>query len=61
MGQDDLQTASSYINNALISRGLLRKGQEIQWAQPKNHSAGTGGTMVKIIRLVNDLIVDRDV
>ena len=61
MGQHDLQAASSYINNSLISRGLLRKGEEIEWARPKSHPGGTEATMVKIIRLVNDLIVSKDV
>ncbi|KAL9115718.1 MAG: hypothetical protein Q9227_000086 [Pyrenula ochraceoflavens] len=60
MGQHDLQAASTYINNSLISRGLLRKGEEIEWARPKNHPGGADATMVKIIRLVNDLIVNKD-
>ncbi|KAK9782622.1 putative NIMA interactive protein [Seiridium cardinale] len=56
---DNLKTASLYINNQLLSRGLLRDGQNIDFADP---DAGTGlqATMGKIMGVVNDLILRRD-
>lgn len=57
---ENLRTASLYINNQLLSRGLLRDGQTIDFA-----SAGKGGedpaTAGRIIGIVNDLILRRDV
>lgn len=57
---ENLRTASLYINNQLLSRGLLRDGQNIDFAEP---DAGDGlpDTMGKIMGVVNDLILRRDV
>lgn len=57
---DNLRTASLYINNQLLSRGLLRDGQNIDFADPEA-GAGLQATMGKIIGVVNDLILRRDV
>lgn len=80
----NLQTASLYINNQLLSRGLLRDGRSIDFANPsggakedvsrKGSEAGsnncncngmgehhTADTMARIISVVNDLILRRDV
>lgn len=60
--QESLEKASSYINNQLLSRGLLRDGLPIDFA---DHVSGDNGTssknMARIIGLVNDLILKRDV
>ena len=52
---ENLQTASKYLNNLLLSRGLLRDGHPIEFAKPKE------STMVTIINLVHDLVLRRDV
>jgi hypothetical protein len=57
---DNLRTASLYINNQLLSRGLLRDGQNIDFADP-DAGEGLQGTMGKIMGVVNDLILRRDV
>ncbi len=56
---ENLRTASVYINNQLLSRGLLRDGENIDFADP-----GRGdlqATMGKVMSVVNDLILRRDV
>ena len=60
---ENLRTASLYINNQLLSRGLLRDGQSIDFADP-SRGCGDGGveaTMGKVMSVVNDLILRRDV
>ena len=74
----NLQTASLYINNQLLSRGLLRDGRAIDFADPTgrgqeggkdktsdktDNKAGdiTTDTMSRVISVVNDLILRRDV
>ena len=57
----NLQTASTYINNVLLARGLLKNGRPIDFAQPENDEGGTNATMARVINLVNDLVVRRDV
>ncbi|KAK1688818.1 NIMA interactive protein [Colletotrichum godetiae] len=57
---DNLRTASLYINNQLLSRGLLRDGQTINFADPDDSSGGAEATMGKIMSIVNDLILRRD-
>ncbi|KAK6216646.1 NIMA interactive protein [Colletotrichum tabaci] len=57
---DNLRTASLYINNQLLSRGLLRDGQTINFADPEDNPGGTEATMGKIMSIVNDLILRRD-
>jgi len=41
--------------------GLLKNGTPIDFANPGNGSAGTRTTMARIINLINDLILRRDV
>lgn len=59
----NLRTASLYINNQLLSRGLLRDGQNIDFANPEAGKGDVGleSTMGQIISVVNDLILRRDV
>jgi hypothetical protein len=61
MEADNLRTASLYINNQLLSRGLLRNGQSIEFARPDKGEGGLEATMGKIMSVVNDLILRRDV
>lgn len=61
MESQNLRTASSYINNLLLSRGLLRNGVPIEFAKPNKAEGGLNATMVKIMNLVHDLILRRDV
>ncbi|KAL1872631.1 hypothetical protein VTK73DRAFT_1435 [Phialemonium thermophilum] len=57
---ENLRTASLYINNQLLSRGLLRDGQTIDFAHPGETDAEIATTMGRIISVVNDLILRRD-
>ena len=60
----DLQsrrTASTYINNLLLSRGLLRNGAPIDFANPGTAQGGLDATMGQVMTLVHDLILRRDV
>src|SRR4051794_6848562 len=61
MESDNLKTASLYINNQLLSRGLLRNGQTIEFARPEKGDGGIEGTMGRIMSVINDLILRRDV
>lgn len=61
MESQSLRTASSYINNLLLSRGLLRNGVPIEFAKPNKAEGGVNATMGKIMNLVHDLILRRDV
>ncbi|KAG6020839.1 hypothetical protein E4U40_005796 [Claviceps sp. LM458 group G5] len=58
---ENLRTASLYINNQLLSRGLLRDGDSIDfagtWLRDEEDAAISG----RIISLLNDLILRRDV
>ncbi|KAL8752042.1 MAG: hypothetical protein Q9184_005866 [Pyrenodesmia sp. 2 TL-2023] len=60
MESRNLNTASSYINNLLLSRGLLRDGAPIEFAAPEKAKGGMDATMVKVMNLVHDLILRRD-
>ncbi|KAF4628556.1 hypothetical protein G7Y89_g9597 [Cudoniella acicularis] len=60
MESDNLRTASLYINNQLLSRGLLRNGQTIDFARPEKGEGGAEATMGRIMSVVNDLILRRD-
>ncbi|PHH76648.1 hypothetical protein CDD80_1362 [Ophiocordyceps camponoti-rufipedis] len=56
-----LHTASLYINNQLVSRGLLRDGQGIDFAHAGDDSPEAAGERAgRIIGIVNDLILRRD-
>lgn len=57
----NLQAASTYVNNILLARGLLKSGHPIDFADPDNEEGGTEATMARIINLVNDLVLRRDV
>ncbi|KAI0536128.1 Afadin and alpha-actinin-binding-domain-containing protein [Xylaria digitata] len=57
---ENLRTASLYINNQLLSRGLLRDGQNIDFADPEGSDGGLEVAMGRIISVVNDLILRRD-
>ena len=61
MESKSLHTASSYINNLLLSRGLLRNGVPIEFAEPARAEGGTDATMAQVINLVHDMILRRDV
>jgi hypothetical protein len=58
---ENLRTASLYINNQLLSRGLLRDGQNIDFTDPARGAGGEVATMGRIMSVVNDLILRRDV
>ncbi|CAG8980247.1 hypothetical protein HYALB_00009829 [Hymenoscyphus albidus] len=60
MESDNLRTASLYINNQLLSRGLLRNGQTIDFARPEKGDGGVPGTMGRVMSVINDLILRRD-
>ena len=61
MEPQNLQAASTYINNVLLARGLLKSGQPIDFANPEDEEGGTAATMGMIINLINDLVLRRDV
>ena len=61
MDPANLKTASAYINNLLLARGLLRNGKPIQFARPHKGEGGTEATMAQVINVVHDLILRRDV
>ncbi|KAL9132203.1 MAG: hypothetical protein Q9217_000007 [Psora testacea] len=60
MDTQDRQTASAYINNLLLSRGLLRNGTPIEFAKPGETEGGVNTTMTQVMNLVHDLILRRD-
>ncbi|SPQ22240.1 d54f55a5-bc32-4404-8c29-3f73088f85dc [Thermothielavioides terrestris] len=57
---ENLRTASLYINNQLLSRGLLRDGHNIDFAHPGDSEGEVAETMGRIMGVVNDLILRRD-
>lgn len=61
MDFQNLETAAAYINNLLLARGLLRNGKSIEFAHPASASGGSEATMARVINLVHDLILRRDV
>ncbi|KAJ5341846.1 Afadin/alpha-actinin-binding [Penicillium brevicompactum] len=60
MESQNLQAASTYVNNILLARGLLKGGRAIDFADPENEDGGTDATMARVINLVNDLVLRRD-
>ncbi|KAF4548677.1 Hypothetical protein D9617_26g078900 [Elsinoe fawcettii] len=54
MESETLVTASTYVNNLLLARGLLRNGKNVDFAKP------TRETRAQIINLVHDLLLKRD-
>jgi len=69
MDQANLKTASTYVNNLLLARGLLRNGKPVDFVQlayPRSSSkkpeSGTNATLTaQVINLVHDLILRKDV
>jgi hypothetical protein len=61
MEPHNLEAASTYVNNILLARGLLKSGEPIDFAQPDNAEGGMEATMARVINLVNDLVIRRDV
>ena len=61
MEPPNLHTASTYVNNLLLARGLLRNGTAIEFAKPSKAEGGANATMAQIINLVHDLVLRRDV
>ncbi|KAI2792024.1 hypothetical protein POX_b02056 [Penicillium oxalicum] len=60
METQNLQAASTYVNNLLLARGLVKSGQAIDFADPENNEGGIDATMARVINLVNDLVLRRD-
>ena len=58
---ENLRTASLYINNQLLSRGLLRDGDNIDFASPGSGEDRVADTMGRAVAVINDLILRRDV
>lgn len=58
---ENLRTASLYINNQLLSRGLLRDGNSIDFVHPGDSDGEVAETMSRVMAVVNDLILRRDV
>jgi hypothetical protein len=56
MDSESLRTASTYLNNLLLARGLLRNGADVDFVRPSRESRA------QIINLVHDLVLrsDRD-
>ncbi|KAI6817226.1 hypothetical protein KC332_g15215 [Hortaea werneckii] len=54
MDHDTLRTASNYLNNLLLARGLLRNSEPIDFVKPSKD------TRAQIINLVHDLILHQD-
>ncbi|GAB7344231.1 hypothetical protein MBLNU457_2119t1 [Dothideomycetes sp. NU457] len=54
MDSDTLHTASTYLNNLLLARGLLKNGKTLDFAKP------TRETRAQIINVVHDLLLRRD-
>lgn len=61
MDSFNLKTASTYVNNLLLARGLLHNGVHIEFARPSKGEGGAEATMARIINLVHDMILRRDV
>ncbi|KAG5982782.1 hypothetical protein E4U55_001388 [Claviceps digitariae] len=57
---DNLRTASLYINNQLLSRGLLRDGDSIDFAGTRRSDEEDAAVSGRIISILNDLILRRD-
>ncbi|KZF24295.1 hypothetical protein L228DRAFT_281383 [Xylona heveae TC161] len=60
MDPESLATASTYLNNLLLARGLLRSGKPVEFSRPSRGEGGKEATYGKIINLVHDLVLRRD-
>ncbi|KAG5950137.1 hypothetical protein E4U53_005449, partial [Claviceps sorghi] len=58
--KENLRTASLYINNQLLSRGLLRDGDSIDFAGTRRSDEEDAAVSGRIIGILNDLILRRD-
>ncbi|KAI7369371.1 hypothetical protein KC328_g17973, partial [Hortaea werneckii] len=54
MDHETLRTASNYLNNLLLARGLLRNSEPVDFVKPSKD------TRAQIINLVHDLILHQD-
>lgn len=59
MAASSLQSASTYLNNLLLARGLLQDGKAIDFASPAD-KGNTDPTMARVINLVHELVLRRD-
>ena len=59
MASSSLQSASAYLNNLLLARGLLQDGKAIDFATP-TRDGDFEQTMSRIINLTHDLVLRRD-
>jgi hypothetical protein len=59
MPSSSLESASSYLNNLLLARGLLQDGKAIEFAEPLQ-KGDSDATMARVINLVHDLVLRRD-
>jgi predicted nuclease with TOPRIM domain len=60
MDSHSLESASTYLNNLLLARGLLRNGKSIDFARSDTASRGSESSSAKIINLVHDMVLRRD-
>ena len=56
MASSSLSSASAYLNNLLLARGLLQDGKSIDFAHPERDD----NTMSRVINIVHDLVLRRD-
>jgi hypothetical protein len=61
METHNLKAASEYLNNLLLARGLLRHGKPIDFATPAGDGDDRDAPMPRIINLIHDLLMRRDV
>lgn len=62
MEATSLRTASTYINNLLLARGLIRDGEPVPFDQARTNKGRDGNAaMAKVMNVVHDLILRRDV
>ena len=59
MASSSLSSASKYLNNLLLARGLLQDGKSINFAKPVENG-DSDATMSRIINLVHELVLRRD-
>lgn len=59
MESSNLETAAKYVNNLLLARGLLKNGKPIKFMHSEDDDGES--TWARIINLINDLVVRRDV
>lgn len=67
MDHSNLKTASTYVNNLLLARGLLRNGKPVDFARlaashaKKPDSSNNATITAQVINLVHDLVLRKDV